>query len=792
MPVDPAAPPVIGPDRSEALAELAALDDAAGVAFSDLGFLVGTVTGPAAQNRAATDYATALVRAGADWTLSYNPGHLFANYVWTADGEAQIRLSNFSHYNVIGSDGRDLIITGDGNDYIDTGAGDDSIRAGAGRDFIWAGDGDDLIATASNRSQIDGGAGIDTLTLDLSGFDAGVTVQTGATAGQWQQIEILKGSLTQGDDTVIADGHGLHGLSGFAGRDTLIVDYVGLAVRADPGWTLAFAPLAAGRDFYWDGTTEQDLGFESFEIYQVTGSAGRDLIETGDFDDLIHGGAGNDDLRGGAGTDTVWGDDGDDAITVVDTLDQVYGGAGTDTLALSLAAVTGGINLVARSATGRWQGIEAFTGTLTAGDDRVDVRGPQTAALNGGAGTDYLLADYRTAAVRPGTALTLSFTPGDGTADHLWTGTAQVALNIQNFERYSIRGSEGHDRIALQDANDIVRAGAGDDSIAGNGGNDYLDGGTGTNVIWGGDGNDRLFNAGDGSRLYGGAGNDILIDTGHAALLEGGTGDDIYRVAGQVAIVEGADGGNDTVQSQGDFVLPDGVETLVMMINHANTGTGNAADNTMIGQRDADILSGLDGNDTLSGRAGNDQLFGGTGDDRLIGSTGADLLEGGAGDDKLYGGAVSDTLLGENGNDLLVGDLGNDHLFGGADTDTLIGGAGRDMLEGGAGSDIFLFRDDFGHDVITDFEDRAQGAEGYDRLDRINLAQMRPANGGQVVAFDQIILRQNGTQAIVELDFDRDGVADLRDYDGDGDRETVSITLVGVDVATVGAEDFIL
>ena len=95
--------------------------------------------------------------------------------------------------------------------------------------------------------------------------------------------------------------------------------------------------------------------------------------------------------------------------------------------------------------------------------------------------------------------------------------------------------------------------------------------------------------------------------------------------------------------------------------------------------RDADSISGGNGNDTLYGNYGND------------------TLNGEAGSDHLYGELGSDTLLGEDGADTLYGDDGNDSLEGGADDDHLYGGLGDDTMERGSANDAIT--GDFGHDT---------------------------------------------------------------------------------------------
>jgi hypothetical protein len=121
-------------------------------------------------------------------------------------------------------------------------------------------------------------------------------------------------------------------------------------------------------------------------------------------------------------------------------------------------------------------------------------------------------------------------------------------------------------------------------------------------------------------------------------------------------------------------------------------------DAELIGGEGNDTLIGGKGSDFLSGDAGNDTLIGGSGHDSLSGGDGRDVLIGGNGHDQLSGGAGNDVLIGGSGNDALVGDEGNDELHGNAGADGLAGGLGNDMLFGGSGRDLAI------------------GGEGRDRL----------------------------------------------------------------------------
>src|SRR5262249_61089014 len=92
--------------------------------------------------------------------------------------------------------------------------------------------------------------------------------------------------------------------------------------------------------------------------------------------------------------------------------------------------------------------------------------------------------------------------------------------------------------------------------------------------------------------LDGGAGTDTLI---------GGAGNDTYYVDnGGDSVVETTGGGIDTVVSTVSYTLPAEVEILVLNGN-AQTGFGNALNNTITGNGTANVMSGGAGNDTLDG-----------------------------------------------------------------------------------------------------------------------------------------------------------------------------------------------
>ncbi|HAT86255.1 MAG TPA: hypothetical protein DCS30_10110, partial [Rhizobiales bacterium] len=114
----------------------------------------------------------------------------------------------------------------------------------------------------------------------------------------------------------------------------------------------------------------------------------------------------------------------------------------------------------------------------------------------------------------------------------------------------------------------------------------------------------------------------------------------------------------------------------------------------MIGDDQANILDGGDGNDTLRGAGGADTLRGGDGIDAVDYSSSAvgvtiDLANSTASGGDATGDTFSDieNIIGSEQSDNLLGDSAANTLIGGAGNDVLTGREGGDRLEGGTGVD---------------------------------------------------------------------------------------------------------
>lgn len=428
----------------------------------------------------------------------------------------------------------------------------------------------------------------------------------------------------------------------------------------------------------------------------ISGGLGDDILQGGWGSDLIYGGEGNDTLVGDRGEpdrgyrqNRLYGGTGDDLMVVGDywtspnpdaISNRAYGGAGNDTIVevagfgLATGILYGGSGDDYIAAAG-----DKYGGT---GDDTLFGFGR---IVDGGLGEDIFIIkahDFE----RSGAPIvtTWKFDLQSQLSDPTYT---RSYVSIEVFSAVGTVSAEMYgdaaDNIFLSDLLG--------DRLDGRGGNDWLSSGKGTDLLYGGSGNDSLF---------GGAGNDFLYGGGGADLIDGGTG-------------------IDTLSFQSSL---HGV--------HVDLGSGVGLSQLVLGDRYAGIeaFQGGKGNDTCSGGSSAERLAGGTGDDSLLGWAGNDTLVGGLGSDYLYGGSGTDLIVFEaaahmlvdlggithsatgEGNDRLLSienvmtGAGNDTILGTAGSNVLFGAGGNDRLTGRGGADIFVFRENGGVDVVTDFQ----------------------------------------------------------------------------------------
>ncbi|GAA0732812.1 hypothetical protein [Clostridium oceanicum] len=165
-----------------------------------------------------------------------------------------------------------------------------------------------------------------------------------------------------------------------------------------------------------------------------------------------------------------------------------------------------------------------------------------------------------------------------------------------------------------------------------------------------------------------------------------------------------------------DFIIggnfKNSVESKIGNTIHGGDGT-----DYIKGSGNYNLLYGDSGDDVIHGsnkEGSYNELFGGEGVDILVageygsilrGQDDNDVIIGKDSADELYGDSGSDYLMGGKGNDQIYGDIGNDYIEGQNGNDMINGGEGNDYLKGNEGQDTFCFGNNFGTDVIADYEE---------------------------------------------------------------------------------------
>ena len=574
------------------------------------------------------------------------------------------------------------------------------------------------------------------------------------------------------------------------------------------------------------GNAGGDLLLGGFGNDTLFGQAGDDTLDGGNGDDHLSGGDGDDIILSSDGSDTVFAGSGvdrfeienaDGTLTLADfdleTDIIVLVDAGFASVDAAVAAVADefsnvwrietsggtavrvfhdnvpGVTLTAANfelqTAGATQSADTLVGTTGAdlinalgGNDRLEgLDGNDT--LNGGAGADTMIGgsgdDLFIVDDLADSVLELA----DGGDDSVEASVDfQLKLQSQFLENLTLTGSE----------NLVGKGNAAANNVIGNAGN---------NLLAGGGANDTLIGAAGDDTLKGNKGFDSMI---------GGQGDDVYYVDRMKdEIVELTGEGNDQVFSSVNYTLKTyshHVENLTLTgVKNARAG-GNSSDNTLVGNVGDNVLQGYFGNDTLIGGMGDDTLKGSKGFDSMIGGQGDDVYYvdrmkdqivelTGEGNDHVFssvdytlktysqhvenltltgvknaqagGNGRDNTLVGNVGDNILKGYFGNDTLIGGAGDDLLKDSKGNDQFTGGEGADIFVLVQNFGKDIVTDFEIAVLG-EALD-LSATNIANFATLTGGA--------LSSVGSDAVIT--------------DGAGN----TVTLINVNAASLTEDHFI-
>jgi len=427
-----------------------------------------------------------------------------------------------------------------------------------------------------------------------------------------------------------------------------------------------------------NGTEEDD---------ELIGGAGDDTLTGNGGHDTLYGLDGNDTLDGGSGADTHIGGMGDD-LYFVDNIGDVVteeAGEGTDTVRSLLRSYVLPDNVENLTLIGT----VAVVGT---GNDldNIIIGNSLSNTLIGGAGNDTLDGFGGSDKLRGGTGDDTYIVSNSGVTITELAGEG-IDTVISTLASYKL--GKNLERLVLGGTADINGTGnALDNVITGNSGNNTLNGGLGADT------------------MFGGAGNDVYIVDN--------VGDIVTENPGE---------GTDTVRASVSHTLTANVENLLLTGSAAINGTGNALDNTLIGNSGANILSAGAGDDLIDGGRGIDTMIGGQGNDIFIVRETGDvvvelagqgndtigtyvsyimpdnvesMLALGTGSISLTGNALDNQILGNQGRNTLVGLDGNDTLEGYLGIDTMIGGMGDDTYIVDNSGDVVIENDGEGIDEV--------------------------------------------------------------------------------------------
>jgi Ca2+-binding RTX toxin-like protein len=650
-----------------------------------------------------------------------------------------------------GLDGNDTLMGNGGHDKLFGGNGADTLTGGLGTDIHTGGAGNDLFRFAS-PDEING----DTL-ADFAGDRIAIGI-TGLRYIGDRSFTGAGGEYRCGDGRIDFDLDGDTSVD----KSIFVKGFTGMLQETAAGSNI----LVAAPNKILTGTASNNSLTGGSGHDWLYGGWGNDTLAGGMGRDVLYGGGGNDILYGATGDDTLFGDAGDDKLSGGDGADWLDGGNGADTLSgglgndklgggegndtfkfASLAEIER--DLIFDLAVGDKIDLSAIAGLTFAGVGK-DFTG---AANQVSVSSDYI-SDL-------GNRTFLSI---DTDSDQYGDYTLELVGNLRIEE--TAPGSKIFQVVADQTltgtANaDVLMGGNGDDTLDGWAGNDTLYGRYGSDTLDGGDGADTLIGGLGGDRLTGGAGEDTFK---FAALAEIDN-DYIFDLAVDDKIDLSAIGGLTFAGLGKDFT---GVVNQAVIYSGISTKLLVDTD----GDRFENYVLELAGTLTLEETSPGSKIFQAAANQTLAGTANADVLMGGNGDDSLDGLAGNDTLYGRYGSDTLNGGDGADTLIGGESNDTLTGGAGNDIFRWASQAELGNY-----YERITDF------AAG----DKIDLASV---DANTLLAGDQAFNFIGGnafTGVAGQLRYQDDFL--VGDVDGDFS-EDFGIMLMGS--PTLSTADFIL
>lgn len=482
----------------------------------------------------------------------------------------------------------------------------------------------DTLAGDANANNLNGGAGIDTISYASSAVAVDVNLTTKQVSGgdaQGDTLTSIEGVIGSGfNDKLTSSTNGTI-LNGGTGDDLYIINGTGVSISETAGngvdevqTTLATLSIVGYAEV-------EKLTYTGTAAFTGTGNSGNNVITGSVGNDTLYGGTGADEFHGGAGADiagyadstlaitlnfatgefsgiaagdsfydieTIAGSNFNDVFIESNDAHNLNGGNGFDIV--SYQAATSGITYDLQN--------QVFS-AIAVGDNNTNVEIIQASTfadlLIGDAGNNNFMGGQGADSIDGGT--------GTDTAGYLNSSAAvQVNLLADTATSGDATGDE------LTNIENLIGSSYGDE-LVGDAANNRFDGGTGNDILDGGEGNDTL---------YGSFGSDYSITdyTIQADSISGGAGDDVIVTA---------------VNDTGSIVLGgDGNDSITLTKAEAHGGSG---DDIFVLNDGNGIIFGDDGNDSFTAWGGDCLLFGGAGSDGFALMIGTNYADGGEGSD---------------------------------------------------------------------------------------------------------------------------------------------------------------
>ncbi|MBR8225852.1 calcium-binding protein [Burkholderia ambifaria] len=580
--------------------------------------------------------------AGNDTIWGGDGDDILVGFTASNDAKQSLAAWETDDDTIYGGAGNDLILGGLGNDLLHGDAGDDELQGGDGHDKLYGGDGNDRLFGQVGNDILYGGAGDDLLVGFTGDNEAKRTLGPGETDNDYlyggEGNDTLLGGL--GDD-YLDGGAGADHMEGGEGNDTYIVNSVNDVILeyANEGYDT----VISSANYILNANIEELRLVEGFNV-NGTGNALDNRIVGNSADNILDGVTGADTMIGGKGNDTYYVDNIGDRVVE-------FAGEGIDTVQSKISYTLGehveNLNLLdfGKPEKGLVDGVAVHVYGYPKANELDYMQGDAVPKYQG----TCALTSIANLLTQTGTPTTEADVVRRA-IDNQWAVTSPAATDYQRggsnyvqqqalLKSYGIANNllAGYDEHAVAN---LVRSGRGV-ILALNSGrlwedSAYLDGGgvnhvvTVTGAVYGdADGELKGFYIADSGRRR------VSDMTRYVSLQE-------FRAAANVP------------NAYAIYTA----EALKMW-NEDIDGTGNALDNTIIGNRGNNVLDGGAGNDILVGGLGNDTYRFGRGsgrdtiqdDDETLGNNDVISIGAGVSADQLWFRHV--------GNDLEISILGS-------------------------------------------------------------------------------------------------------------------------------------